>query len=142
MKKQQGFTLIELMIVVAIIAILAAIALPAYQDYLRKSRVTEVILAASAGRTAISEFVASSSGHTCPTTNIITNVTSQYVSGVSNAGCVITAISNVDGAGGNIVLTGVPNTTTGTVAWTCDGSVAPEYRPGTCQGGAAPASGG
>src|SRR3970040_2476036 len=55
---QQGFPLIELMIVTAIIAILAAIALPAYQDYLVKARVSEIILAASSARTTVSEAAA------------------------------------------------------------------------------------
>ena len=58
-KLQQGFTLIELMIVVAIIGILAAVALPAYQDYTKKAKMSEVILAASACRTAISEGIQS-----------------------------------------------------------------------------------
>ena len=56
MKKQQGFTLIELMIVVAIIGILAAIALPAYQDYTNRAKASEVVLAASSVRTCVTEL--------------------------------------------------------------------------------------
>ena len=55
MKKQAGFTLIELMIVVAITGILAAVALPAYQDYTTSAKVSEVVLAASGGRTTVAE---------------------------------------------------------------------------------------
>ena len=66
---QKGFTLIELMIVIAIIGILAAVALPAYQDYTVRAKVSEVILAASACRTSITETVQSTSGTTLPAAN-------------------------------------------------------------------------
>jgi len=142
MKKQQGFTLIELMIVVAIIAILAAIALPAYQDYLRKSRITEVILAASAGRATVAEFVASSPTHACPTANVVATFSSNYVSGVSNNACVISAVSTVPGAEGTITLSGTVDTTAGTVRWVCNSAdIAAEFRPGTCQGAASTTGG-
>ncbi|MGX1997126.1 pilin [Xanthomonas axonopodis pv. cassiae] len=135
MKKnmQQGFTLIELMIVIAIIAILAAIALPAYSDYTKKAKVSEVVLAASAGRTTISEYVAANNG-SCPISSILDTQSSAYVNGLSNSGCVITAVSRVTGATGNIVLTGTVNSTTYQVDWVCGGTVDSKFRPGSCQG--------
>ncbi len=79
---QKGFTLIELMIVVAIIGILAAVALPAYQDYTTRAKLSEVVLAASSCRTAISEVYQTASGTTQPSSwgcDATTSSPSKYV---------------------------------------------------------------
>ncbi|WP_445355860.1 prepilin-type N-terminal cleavage/methylation domain-containing protein [Microbulbifer sp. EKSA008] len=97
MKKQQGFTLIELMIVVAIIGILAAVALPAYQDYTSKAKGTEVILAASSCRTAVTDVVQNSL--TADVSAVLPNLcefkATKYVkSGSVSADGVITIVGN------------------------------------------------
>jgi type IV pilus assembly protein PilA len=143
MKNQKGFTLIELMIVVAIIAILAAIALPAYQDYLVKSRVSEVMLAASSARTTVSEAAAAETGVNMPATVDIESQSSKYVSSVAYANGRITATGKDLGGStptGTIILIG-SKSANGQVDWTCTGSIAAKYRPATCQG-ALPSSGG
>jgi type IV pilus assembly protein PilA len=141
---QKGFTLIELMIVVAIIGILAAVALPAYQDYTVRAKVSEVVLAASAGRTTISEFYGTN-GHmpANATSAAINDATgSKYVASVAytttgsdNATITATA-QNIGGStpSGTVVLTGTGTSATGKVGWTCTaGTMAGKYLPGSCK---------
>ncbi len=149
MKAQKGFTLIELMIVVAIIGILAAIALPAYQDYTKRAKVSELILAASSCRTTITEVVQSATG-SLPGANAwgceSASASSQYVASISTlaSGQIIVVAQNIGTGvdGQNITLTpyvGQTGTTAPTVGsqigrWVCNGSIPANFRPGSCRG--------
>ena len=136
-KVQQGFTLIELMIVVAIIGILAAIALPAYQDYMVRSKVSEVMLAASAGKNSVAEAAANDSSNAAmPASVDVENQVSKFVASVEYDG-VDTIVATAQGIhpdvdAGTITLTGVKEDN-GQVTWTCGGTIPAKYRPSGCK---------
>ena len=145
-KAQAGFTLIELMIVVAIIGILAAIALPAYQDYTKRSHVTEGLSLAGAAKLGVTEFFADRGA--MPTSNADvgldtnTNITGNAVNSVTvGANGVITIAYNtkVDSTGAANALTLTPTDSGGSVRWVCGSTgsgttVSGKYLPATCRG--------
>jgi type IV pilus assembly protein PilA len=131
---QQGFTLIELMIVVAIIGILAAVALPAYQDYTVRAKVTEVILAASGHKTKIVEATGVFGSLPGGASVALASQPSKYVSAANWNGTLITATATGDTAITGSTITLTPTLLNGQVTWVCSGTILQKYRPASCQG--------
>jgi type IV pilus assembly protein PilA len=155
---QQGFTLIELMIVVAIIGILAAVALPAYQDYTKRAKMTEAILAASQCRTSITEVFQSATA--LPAAGAwgcesqVGSTPSQYVASVTtdSHGGILVTTQNIPGVAGTVSLVPVDQTGAAEPAigsqvykWICGNTavvgggtvvttVPAKYLPGSCRG--------
>jgi type IV pilus assembly protein PilA len=144
-RTQQGFTLIELMIVVAIVGILAAVAIPAYQDYTVRAKVTEGLSLAASAKTTVSENAANGSANLCAgftapaataaVTSVACNnangqITITYTAAAGNGTIIMTPTS-----GGNALAAGnIP--AGGSIDWSCTGgSLAQRYRPAQCRNG-------
>jgi type IV pilus assembly protein PilA len=144
---QKGFTLIELMIVIAIVGILAAVALPAYQDYTVRAKISEGMARASEAKTAVTEYYSSTG--TIPVASNITNVFNTAGAGkVSQVSWIDTGSKGItvtfDGTAtgitelstNNVLLVSPISRSNGIIVWKCGASgttVAAKYRPGSCK---------
>ncbi len=132
-KAQNGFTLIELMIVVAIVGILAAVALPAYQDYTVRSKITESLSLASGAKTTISENISNSATDLCAG---VTDIASGASTNVDSMTCVAGVLTIVSSTTPAITLTLSPSTVVAEpIVWTCSVGTEDHYRyvPSNCR---------
>lgn len=143
MTRQQGFTLIELMIVVAIIGILAALAIPAYQDYIARSQASEGVELLSGGKTPMAEFYADKGRWPSTAESVMGNTHGKYTNAIALTtgsaatpdNMTLTATFNSTNVSNKIQGNTVTlNTTDGGKIWRCSaGNIDPLYLPGACK---------
>jgi type IV pilus assembly protein PilA len=138
---QRGFTLIELMIVVAIIGILAAVAIPAYQDYIARAQVSEAVTLTAGGKTPMSEFFADKGVWPSTADVVMGNLSGKYVSNITitaggNVSTALTLQAKMKGTGVNssIVDKTLELSSTDGKSWQCSGGdISSKYRPAACR---------